>query len=334
MKSQSKNYLYLLYTATLLCVLVSQGLWFSLPALSHDAELQKEEISIDGKERTYFLHFPNKNRLKKMLPVVIVLHGGMENARVISKMTRMNELADSQCFLAVYPEGSGRLKSKFLTWNAVGCCGYALKEKIDDVKFIEQLIDSLHKRYETDKKRVFVTGFSNGAMLALRLACELSDKIAAVASVGGSMSGKECMPNSPVSVLLIHGTKDKHVPYNGGKGKWARFGYPVNEMSVSYALEFWKKANSCTQQAEKIEAKDARISEAKCGNADGKMPESKMEIESYAGKNGTEIRLISLLGARHTWPGGRQSLLYSDKEFRGLDASKECWQFFQMHPKN
>ena len=88
------------------------------------------------------------------------------------------------------------MRKTLLTWNAWNCCGYALKNGIDDVDFIRALIEGLQKRYAIDSKRMFATGLSNGAMMSYRLACELSDKIAAIAPVAGGMNTDTCRPIS------------------------------------------------------------------------------------------------------------------------------------------
>lgn len=283
-------------------------------AVARSRELLRDSLIVDGLKRRYILHIP-KSGLPALAPLVIVLHGGMENGAVIRKLSRMDEEADRSGFIVAYPYGTGKLKSKLLTWNSFDCCGYAMKEQVDDVKFMGALMDKLQSQYKIDANRIFICGYSNGAMLAYRVACELSDRIAAIASVGGSMSGKEKVPADPVSVLIIHGTADRHVPYNGGGGKWERFGYAVNRQAVSYAFEFWKKASDCREGPFLKESKD-------------------LKTESYrAHRKNIEVKLISLEGAGHAWPGGRRSLLYTDKPFSGMDASRECWRFFSEHPK-
>lgn len=274
------------------------------------------KLIVNGSKRIYRLHVPAAPASGTSIPLVLVFHGGMENGAVISKITGMDKVADRENFIVAYPYGSGRLKRKLLMWNAFDCCGYAIAKNIDDVAFVSALIEKLAGQYKIDRNRVYACGYSNGAMFALRLASELSDKVAAVVSVGGSMSGKEKEPSSPVSVLMIHGTDDRHVPYNGGTGKWAKVGYPVNKEPVSYAVDFWRKADGCLLSPQVTEQKDLRI-------------------ESYSGgKQGAEVKLITLKGARHTWPGGKQSLIYTDKPFNGINATQECWKFFSEHAKN
>src|SRR5437016_6447484 len=109
----------------------------------------------------------------------------------------LNEKADRAGFLAVYPSGTGRLE-RALTWNGGNCCGYAMLNKVDDVAFTRGLLDDLAKAVLIDRKRVYATGMSNGAMMVYRLASELSDRIAAIAPVSGPMGTRTCHPKRPV----------------------------------------------------------------------------------------------------------------------------------------
>ena len=127
----------------------------------------------------------------------------------------MNQMADQGQFIAAYPEGASWLETPWRSWNAGQCCGYAMHRGVDDVEFIRRLIDELIARHAVDPQRVYVTGVSNGGMMAHRLGCELSDRIAAIAPIAGSL-GVACHPTSPVSVMIVHGTNDRHVPYEDG----------------------------------------------------------------------------------------------------------------------
>lgn len=125
-------------------------------------------------------------------------------------MTGLNNEARARRFVIAYPDGFGK------SWNAGGvCCGEANSQRVDDVAFIRAPMDRLNKMYPIDSARVFVTGFSNGAMMAYRLACELSDRVAAIVSVSGTLRIEDCHPARPVSIWEMHGTADSIVPYEG-----------------------------------------------------------------------------------------------------------------------
>ena len=128
----------------------------------------------------------------------------------------LNQKADQEGFLAVYPNGTGRFSS--LTWNGGNCCGSAMQQRVDDVAFIDAVLDDLANVVNVDTKRVYATGISNGAIMAYRLASELSERIAAIAPVAGPMGTATCSPRRAVSVLHFHGTDDQFAPFNGGRG--------------------------------------------------------------------------------------------------------------------
>ncbi|MBI5712565.1 MAG: prolyl oligopeptidase family serine peptidase, partial [Chloroflexi bacterium] len=165
------------------------------------------------------------------------------------------------------------------------CCGYALDEKIDDTKFISALIDQMIATYTIDPKRVYVTGISNGGMMSYKLACELADKIAAIAPVAGALN-VECKPSQPVSVIAFHGTDDQSVLYEGGVPKKQADSHERTDKSVAYAVSFWVKQNGC-------------------GTTPQKTGKGNIVSEIYSGcKNNTGVALYTIKGGGHAWPGG------------------------------
>lgn len=272
-------------------------------------------LNFGGRRRTYLLHLPPCYESKERLPAVIVLHGGGGNHRFASRMSSMSVKADKEGFVVAYPDGTGRLPNFLLTWNAGDCCGYALEKQVDDVGFISTLIDDLVAKLNVDPKRIYVTGISNGAMMAYQLACQLSSKIAAVAPVAGSMSGREPEPTDPISVIVFHGTNDHHVPYNGGTGKLARWGFPVNKQSVSYAISYWVRHDQCMT---------APVFKH-TGNCDS--------VVYTGGKRGAEVVLCTINGQGHAWPGGVKAWFGADEPVKDVKATDIIWDFFSRHPK-
>lgn len=271
-------------------------------------------LIVNSLQRRYHLYVPESVKNSSKIPLVIVLHGGFEDWRRIRRNAGIDEKANEGGFIVAYPEATGIFKP-FLFWNAIGCCGKAVRRDIDDVGFISDLIDFLVLNRHVDPGRVYIAGYSNGAMLAYRLACEISPKIAAIACVGGAMSGKEKPPAMPVSVIIFHGSDDKQVPYKGGPGKWAKFGYPVNGKSVEYASRFWRDANGC-------------------GVIGRRMEDGPVHKELYSnGKNGSEVEVITISGAGHSWPGGKKSRIFSNSPYPDLNATDECWNFFSKHKR-
>lgn len=281
-----------------------------------DRQDKYEEITVDAKHRTYKIHFPKGASPGEKLPLMIVLHGGGGNALLTERITGFNKKADEENFIVVYPNGSGKFKHVFLTWNAIDCCGYAKARNIDDVSFIKELIKTLVNRYSVDPGRVYVSGFSNGAMLAYCLATELPDQIAACAIVSGSMSGKEQPPDSAVPLIIFHGIDDKHVPFNGGTGKLAKWGFPVNKEPVDYALNFWKNVNQCPS-TQKI------------------FSNATFSVVDFKNNSNTSlIRLVTINKGRHAWPGGRKTWLGADSPSPVISATDEIWSFCKGHQRN
>jgi len=227
----------------------------------------------------------------------------------------MDSKADKENFIVVYPNGTGGFRKHMLTWNAGTCCGYAMERQVDDVGFIRKLIKRIESRWRIDSKRIYVTGMSNGAMMSYRLACELSEKIAAIAPVAGMMNCDPHNAKSPVSVIAFHGTDDHHAPYNGGVGR--KTVYPRIDKSIPETISFWVEHNRCSANPEAV----------KQGN---------VIQETYKnGFKGAEVILYTLQGGKHAWPGGRSGGYYGniDEPTQEISATDLIWDFFSKHPK-
>jgi len=271
-------------------------------------------LSVGGRERTYLLHLPPVYDGRHLLPLVIVLHGGGGNAPGAVRMTGFSPKADKEGFVVVYPNGSGRLKTRLLTWNSGNCCGYALDNEVDDVGFIRALIEELVKTRSIDPTRVYATGMSNGGMMTYRLGCELADKLAAIAPVAGALNVENCAPANPVSVIIFHGTADEHVLYGGGEPIRKVDIHRRVDKSVSYAVSFWVKQDGCAATPQRSEKGNIRT-----------------EIYS-GGKGGTEVAVYTVNGGGHAWPGGEAYLLGAEPT-KEISATDLIWDFFVRHPK-
>jgi polyhydroxybutyrate depolymerase len=261
------------------------------------------------------IHSPAGHNAQDPLPLVIVLHGGGGAPQGMSRITDFNKKADSGKFIVVYPGGTGRFESRFLTWNSGNCCGYAQDDNADDTGFIRRLIETLQKEMKIDDSKVYVTGLSNGAMMSYRLACELSDKIAAIGPVAGAMNFQPCAPAHPVSVVILHGTADQHVLFNGGIPKRQVDRHERTDTSVKDAVAFWTKHNRCTQPP----IKENR---------------GKIARESYEGcTNGSGVTLFAIQDEGHTWPGGTKWAPWADEPTKEISATDAIWEFFANHPK-
>jgi polyhydroxybutyrate depolymerase len=170
--------------------------------------------------RTYLVHAPSAaNPAHVPRPLLILLHGRYGNGVVTEEHSRLSALADREGFVVVYPDGIDR------SWHDRREQGPAAEAHVDDVAFISSLIDTMVREESVDPKRVYVAGISNGAMMTFRLACELSEKIAAVGAVIGALpenGAQDCKPSHPMPLVMFSGTEDPLVPYAGGEVKGHR----------------------------------------------------------------------------------------------------------------
>lgn len=270
---------------------------------AYGASAATVELSVDGRDRSYLFVSPGASTPR---PLVLVLHGGIGNANRTMNITGWNDEAERRGWIVAYPNGTGR-NERFLTWNAGECCGSAMKEQVDDVAFIRAVIRDVSSRVPVDRERIYVTGMSNGAMLSYKLACEMSDTIAAIAPVAAGMNYAGCRPADPVSVLHIHGTNDQNAPYHGGVGKKALEKAPKHP--IPDVIAEWRRLDGCGRATESRITQDASISRTAC-------------------RDGTEVSLITIEGGGHAWPGGQKAGRIGDDPSQYTDATRISAEFF------
>ncbi len=282
---------------------------------SGSGSYNKTITTVDGLLRTYIVHLPVGYSPEKTYPLVLVLHGGFGWAENMETHSGMSQLADKNEFIAVYPDGI-KSDSGIRTWNAGECCGYSSRKNIDDVSFIRQLVSSLEKDYSIDETRLFVTGMSNGGMLASRLACEASDLFTAVAPVAGTLQINGCNPVKKIPILIIHGTEDENVPFAGGIGEGIATQFNTF-MSVPDSLSAWAKLNNCTGN----QTVESALLRAKDGTTVDKISYQKCE---------TPTILYQVNGGGHAWPGSSPSGIpqESTSSTQSINATKIIWDFF------
>lgn len=270
-------------------------------------------LTIDGIERSYILHIPPEHDNNQPVPIVLVFHGGFGKADGAILMSDFSGLSDKIGFFVVYPNGSGRLNNQKLTWNGGTCCGYAQKNNIDDVAFVRAVLDDLRNITTLDEKRIYATGFSNGGMMAYRLACELPDQIAAIGSVSGTKNFSLCDPEQLIPVIHFHGTNDHHVPYDGGLGP--RSLTSVDFESVQDTLQFWAKNNQCnTTSVVEFFNDIIHTTYASCAG-------------------GSSVELYTITDGGHAWPGSQARWERSDIPTQTISATELIWDFFAAHPQ-
>ncbi len=262
-------------------------------------------FNFDGINRTWIVYLPVDYSQGESIPLLLALHGYTQNGQEMMQFSGFNSIADTGNFVVVYPDGVAN------SWNV----GFSGGSTADDVGFLSALIDTLHQRYNIDLNRVYSTGFSNGGFMSYRLACELGNRIAAIAPVSGTMTdvaGSSCTPQREMPVLHIHGTNDFVVSYNGGFGN----------QSVDQVLEFWNNYNECPATPVIVNLPDIV--------AEG----STVQRYSWAPcTDSAEVILLKVINGGHTWPGsvGTTGIGITNRD---IVASSEIWNFVKRFSLN
>jgi polyhydroxybutyrate depolymerase len=236
-------------------------------------------IRFQGLDRTFQVHLPAGYTGDTETPLLFVLHGSGSSGGAMRGQTEMDRVADALGFIVVYPDAEP-------AWAYPG--SDAAQRGIDDVAFIEDLIDRLRNLLVVDARRIYATGFSMGGFLTHALACHLADRFAGVASVAATMPsalGDDCAPARHLSVLMVHGTLDASVPFGGDSAR--------GRLSVDASMGLWARANGC--------AVAPSIAQLGADSAAG----IALRRETYGGcDGGAATALDALEGGRHTWPQG------------------------------
>lgn len=278
----------------------------------------------DGRERTYHVYVPSHLPEASPVPLLLALHGGTGWGLQFEKNSGFDGLAEANGFLVVYPDGieigdGGGLLANGRVWNGGYCCGRAVTEGVDDVKFLSMLIDQLDKDYPVDTTRVYAAGHSNGAIMSYRLACELSDKIVAVGLQAGSLGVDTCPMKRPVSLLHIHGTADTNHPIDGGVGTSGISG--VDFHPAIDGVETIARADGC---------ESTPSSDVDTVNRD-------LTIDVYEGcRERSDVVFVRVRGASHAWmghEGSRAAQLLTGAPYMDYDSSLAIWTFLASHAR-
>lgn len=272
----------------------------SAAQLPSDRSMQKELFD-QGRRRTYYLHIPKSYEKDDPLPLVLAFHGSGKQGKDMAAFTGLSNLAEQKGFIVVYPDGINN------QWDI----GYDSRPGINDISFVSALITHLTQVLSIDKRRIYATGASDGGFFIQRLACQKPGRIAAFASVAASLPvqlKRSCRSLSPISMLMVNGTADLVVPWEGGQLPKGQTGKYLALPPVLNVINFWRQHNAChsTQEIKQLSG-------------------SHVEVARYPQcQAGTEVVLVKLKGGGHIWPGGS-----GPSQF--LNASLEIWNFFARH---
>jgi polyhydroxybutyrate depolymerase len=280
----------------------------SINLMAFSQQTLNKSLEHNGLVRNYILYVPASYDESKDSPLVLNFHGYGSNSTEQLIYGDFRTIADTAGFIVAHPMGTLD-NSGTAHWNV----GWGAST-VDDVSFTNALIDNIASEYNINQDRVYSTGMSNGGFMSYKLACELSDRIAAIASVTGTMNKgqfNDCNPNHPMPVMEIHGTSDPTVPYNGAN--WIE--------STPDVVSYWADYNSC-------ESPPIITSIENTNTTDG----STVEHQLFAnGMNGATVEHFKILNGGHTWPG---SIFTFPGTNYDINASKEIWRFFSKYDIN
>lgn len=279
-------------------------------------------IRFGGLQRRYRLHVPAAGTTAPR-PVMLALHGGGGTAEQFEQENGLDEVADREGFITIHPDGTGPRRNRLFTWNAGdACCGWAHEHDVDDVGFLAAVLRDADARVAIDPTRVYVTGHSNGAMMAYRFAAERADLVAAVIAVSGAMDLTAFAPSGPVPVLDIHSLDDPRAPYAGGLGP----PFPGTDNRVQHApvmagLERWAGRNGCGATPAVGVVRDGT-------GTDRGQSVTRLVWSGCAA--GAPVEHLRLTGVGHGWPGASVSVARRGIIGRGttlINAAEEAWTF-------
>ena len=268
---------------------------------SAEAGDQTWTVTSSGIPRLVYAHVPANYDPARGTALVFNFHGFTSDALQEAVLSLMNDKAEAEGFVVLYPVGTGAP----LSWNAGACCGTATATNVDDIQFVKDILATAEDKLCIDPARVYATGMSNGGFLSHRIGCELADRFAAIAPVAGVMGIDSCTPSRPMPVMHFHGTQDPLVPWDGS----ATLGFP----SVMATFTGWAMRDGCT------------------GNAVETYSHGDAHCSTYQHCNGgADVTLCTIEGGGHTWPGGTpvQTLGFTSTDIHATDA---MWTFFQAH---
>jgi len=289
----------------------------STPGVFHEGSLQ-----VGDSLRTYLLYVPATYNGSEEWPLVLNYHGYTLDGDLQKDIDLMASVADDQRVLLAYLDGlivDDPLDGPDTGWNFDGRVSVN-----DDVRFTRELIEALSSQYNVDPTRVHATGYSMGSQMLWKLACDLSDRIASVAGVGGPIDEAyraTCEPPRPIAAMLIHGTEDLFWPPEGAEWKNGEYIF----LDPQETIAFWADKNGCASEPIVTDIEDAVSDDS-----------STVRLYDYPDCDGVETKYYNVLNGGHTWPSGSfpggewpDFLGFVNQD---IDASAEIFAFFARNP--
>ena len=273
-------------------------------------------VDVDGRQRHFLVRVPPTHSDGQTTATLIAYHGGGGTAAGFKADAGLDAVADREGFVVVYPGGVGRTDAGG-AWNAgLECCGYAGEVGINDVLFFERMVEDLARKHPVDLDHIWVTGHSNGAKMAYRIAAERSEQIAGAVGVAGVMQMPSVTPQNAVPVLHIHSEDDPRAFYLGGDQE----GGETHHAAVPDMLQAWRQVNGCTGQPTEVERRNETGRDAHSGS---------LLVWSCSS---APLRHWRLSGPGHPWPGAfvprlRQLVVGPTTEV--VLAAEEVWTFMK-----
>ena len=274
-------------------------------------------IEIDGVSRAYLLYAPPPTEDGAPAPLVIALHGFLGTPKTIRERSALDTLAATAGFFVLYPKG------QWWRWRM------SPKHEADlvDLRFIETLLDKVLSAHPIDEGRIYITGLSGGAMMTHLIACALGERVAAAASVVGTITPEAAAYAAqfgdavPVPMMMVHGSADNTVRWEGDTTKW--YGQPAY-MSVPDTLAFWRERNKTKDTPTRRTLPDNKPDDVTAVTEERYPP----------GVGGAEVILYTVQGGEHSWPGSNPELYAKDvKVCRHFNATHAIWSFFKKHSR-
>jgi polyhydroxybutyrate depolymerase len=260
-------------------------------------------LNHDGVQRTFHVRLPPAFTNANPAPLVLSFHGRAVSAAHEEAVSGFTDLAAEEGFIVVYPEGLGTSQS----WNAGVCCGESQAANVDDLGFVDAMLDRLEGDLCIDTSRVYANGLSAGGFFSYALACERTHRFAAMASVAGMTGIIPCQPAAEIPVFHFHGTDDNIVSYTGTAG--------LSIMSVETNMADWAARNECSAQSTLF------------------LQEGDVTCEVWSGcTNAADVRLCTVAGGGHQWPGGT-TIPFFGHNTDVINATEMMWEFFTDHSR-